>query len=364
MAKRRNSRMRRAQKEWIKGNRERASRIDAEDESVRGGQEKMRPKAVAFNEASDIEQMERGQVVQTVSGRYDVQLDDSGAILSCNTKRGASTENERSTLVAIGDFVRVQPLEEGRGLIVHIEERSSHLGRDSAGREGMEHVIAANVDNLLCITSADRPDFRRTIIDRYIVAALIGDVAPIVVLNKIDTAWKELMELLYEELEIYDRLGYPLHFVSAVSGEGMDELREQMVNLTNVLAGQSGVGKSTLANALLGYEARRTAEVRDRDKRGQHTTIGSQMLPLPGGGYMIDTPGIREFGIWELEPEELDGYFVEFDDFLQQCRYLPCTHTHEPGCAVQAAVAEGLIDEGRYASYVSIFESLMAAKKR
>jgi ribosome biogenesis GTPase len=356
--------LRRAQKEWIKGNRARANRIDADDESIQGGHGKMRPKAVSFNEATDLEEMARGQVVETVSGRYDVKLDETDTVLCCNTKRGASTENDRSTLVAVGDYVRVQPLEEGRGLIVHVEERRSHLGRNVAGREVMEQVIAANVDNLLCIAGADRPDFRRTILDRYIVAAHLGNVQPVVVLNKIDAVNDELMRLLHEELEIYEQLGYPTYYVSALADVGMDQMRETIGGATNVLVGQSGVGKSTIANALLGYEARRTSQVRESDKRGTHTTISSVILPLPDGGALIDTPGIREFGIWDLEPEELDGYFVEFEDFLQQCRYLPCTHTHEPDCAVQAAVEEGLIDEGRFMSYLSIFESLQAARRR
>ena len=144
----------------------------------------------------------------------------------------------------------------------------------------------------------------------------------------------------------------------------MEDLKEAIAGMTCVLAGHSGVGKSTIANAILGQTVRRTGEVRDRDRRGVHTTIDSVMLPIPSGGYLIDTPGMREFGIWDLEPEELDAYFVEFLDHLQQCRYLPCTHTHEPGCAVVAAVERGEIDEGRYASYLSIFDSLKNADPR
>lgn len=353
------SRLRRTRKDWIKGNRDRAARVDADDESVQlGGREKMRPKAIAIDEMSDVGDLPRGQVIQSVSGRYDVKLEEAGEVISCNIKRGASTENEQSTLVAIGDFVRIQPLEDQRGLIYHIEQRQSHLGRDASGNKGMEHVIAANVDLLLCVAAADRADFRRTIIDRYVVAALLGEVTPVIILNKVDTVEGELRQLLFEEIEIYEDLGYQTFHISAQTGEGIEALREFIAGATAVLVGQSGAGKSTITNALLGYNARRTSEVRGKDNRGTHTTIDSVMLPLPSGGYLIDTPGLREFGIWDLAPEELDGYFVDFHDFLRNCRYLPCTHTHEPGCAVRRAVEEGDIEEGRYLSYLAIFESL------
>lgn len=361
----RHSRLRRARKDWVKGNRERAQRIDPDNELVVVGHERMRPKAITIDDVRDLDELPRGQVVEVVSGAYDVKLDATDEVISCRVKRGASTENEHSTLVVVGDYVRVQPLEDRRGLIHHVEERRTHLGRNAVGsREGMEHVVAANIDILLCVAAADRPDFRRTIIDRYIVAALLGGVEPVVVLNKVDTVDGELAELLREEVDVYESIGYRTVFTSAVTGEGLDDLCEVLRDRICVLIGQSGAGKSSLSNAILGREVRRTAEVREKDRRGIHTTVGSIMLSTPGGGYLVDTPGLREFGIWDLEPEELDGYFVEFQDYLQNCRYIPCTHTHEPECAVRNAVEQGLIDEGRYASYLAIFESLRADKDK
>ena len=322
------------------------------------GHEKMRPKAITIDDVRDVDELPRGQVMEVESGRYDVKLDTTGELLACRLKRGASTENEQSTIVVVGDFVRVQPLEGERGLIHHVEERSTRLGRTASGQEGMEHVLAANVDTLFCVAAADRPDFRRTIIDRYIVAAHLGGVTPVIVLNKMDTVDGELRELLEEEIAVYSDIGYETILTSVETGEGIDELMERVRDRVCVFIGQSGVGKSSLTNALLGRDVRRISEVREKDRRGTHTTISSTMLPVPSGGYIIDTPGMREFGIWDLEPEELDAYFTEFLDYLRDCKYLPCTHTHEPGCAVRAAVERGEIDEGRYASYLAIFDSL------
>ncbi len=354
----RHSRLRRARKDWIKGNRERAQRIDPDNETVVMGQEKMRPKAITIDDIRDVDDLPRGQVTEVESGRYDVTLDSSGETIACRLKRGASTENEQSTIVVVGDFVRVQPLEGERGLIHHVEERATRLGRTASGQEGMEHVLAANVDTLFCVAAADRPDFRRTIIDRYIVAAHLGGVTPVIVLNKMDTVDGELRELLEEEIAVYSEIGYETILTSVETGEGIEEMMERIRDRICVFIGQSGVGKSSLSNTLLGRDVRRISEVREKDRRGVHTTISSTMLTVPSGGFIIDTPGMREFGIWDLEPEELDGYFMEFLDYLRDCKYLPCTHTHEPGCAVRAAVERGEIDEGRYASYLAIFESL------
>lgn len=358
-------RARRARKDWTKGNRERVSRLDAAKgdeqhlDSVTVGHERMRPRAITINESGDVESLPRGEVVRTQSGVYAVRLDDNGPTLSCRVKRGASTENDDATLVTIGDFVRVQPLEDGHGLIHHVEERKTLIGRSGTGRQqGGRQVIAANLDQLLCVASAERDDFRRTVIDRFLVGALLGEVTPVIVVNKIDTADDRFEEALREDLSIYPELGYRLILMSARTGEGLDDLREVCSGRTSALVGQSGVGKSTIANAMLGIETRATGEVRETDRRGRHTTVGSEMLELPGGGRLIDTPGLREFGIWDLEPQELDGYFVEFLDYLQDCKYLPCTHTHEPGCAVIQAVEEGMIDEGRYASYLAILDTL------
>lgn len=362
--------LRRVQKEWAKGTRApRAGRLDdpelAEDYTTR---EKMRPRAVTIETVADVDLLPLGQVIRVESGRYDVRpVDRPDELLACRIKRGATTENERSTLVVIGDNVRFQPLEDGRGIIHHVELRRTRMGRaavSGTSTRAAEHVIAANVDLLICTVSADRPDFRRTIVDRFIVAALVGEIEPVIVVNKIDTAEGEIEELLREEMAVYETIGYSVLFVSAATGLGMDELLAVLAGRTAALVGQSGVGKSSLANTLTGGESRRTGEVRERDRRGSHTTVDSAMLPLPGGGYLVDTPGIREFGIWDLAPEELDGYFVEFLPYIHECRYTPCTHTHEPDCAVRAAAKEGEIDPGRYASYLAIFESLGPRKGR
>lgn len=327
----------------------------------------MRPRSISIDETGDIDELPRGQVIRAQSGSYNVWIEKDGAegersegeIYSCRVKRGASTGNDDATLVTIGDYVRIQPLEDEHGLIHHIEERRTLIGRSGTGRQqGGRQVIAANLDQLFCVTSAERDDFRRTVIDRYIVGALLGEVTPIILINKMDTADDTYAEALEEGLAIYAELGYRLVFLSALEGEGIEELQELCRGKVTALVGQSGVGKSTIVNSMLGADVRETGSVRSSDSRGRHTTVGSEMLPLPTGGILIDTPGLREFGIWDLEPQELDGYFVEFREIQQECKYRPCTHTHEPDCAIIEAVEEGEIDEGRYSSYLSILETL------
>ena len=366
MSKRKESqRARRVKKDWTKGNRGRLSRLDAiggkeEDfDALTGGRESMRPRGVTIDELRDVEALPRGEVVRTQSGTYDVALEGSGTIVSCRVKRGASTENPQATIVVIGDVVRVAMMEGNHGLIQHVEERHGIIGRAGTGaHRGGQQVIAANVDMILCVVSAERDNIRPSLIDRFIVGALLGEVEPVIVVNKIDTADEQFIEAIAETLAIYPELGYQVLFTSATTGYGLEDLVAACAGLTCAIIGQSGVGKSTLVNAVLGREEREVGEVRASDRRGRHTTVGSQILDMPGGGRLIDTPGLREFGIWDLDPQELDGYFVEFADYHQKCKYLPCTHTHEPECAVQAAVEAGEIDQGRYESYLAILETL------
>ncbi|MCE2504754.1 MAG: ribosome small subunit-dependent GTPase A [Chlorobi bacterium] len=366
MSKRKGShRARRALKDWTKGNRERISRLERDGNSdehfnaLETGRQRMKLRAVTIDEIGDIESLPRGQVVQAQSGAYNVLLDERDDTLSCRVKRGTSTENNDATLVTIGDYVRLQPLEDGYGLIHHIEERGTYIGRSGTGRQkGGHHVIAANLDQIFCVATAERDGFRRTVIDRYIVGALLGDVTPVILLNKIDTADDDYFQALSDDISIYAELEYQVLFTSATVGTGVAELREACQEKTSALVGQSGVGKSTLVNTVLQREERETGVVRESDRRGRHTTVDSEILSVPGGGRLIDTPGLREFGIYDLEPQELDGYFVEFLDYLQDCKYLPCSHTHEPDCAVLQAVEAGEIDEGRYASYLRIIDTL------
>ena len=366
MSKRKGShRARRARKDWTKGNRERLSRLERDGDSdehfdaIDTGRQRMKPRAITIDDLGNVESLPQGQVVRAQSGVYDVLLAESDEVLSCRVKRGASTDNDDTTLVTIGDYVRLQPLEDGHGLIHHTEERKTCIGRSGTGRQkGGHHVIAANLDQIFCVATAERDDFRRSVIDRYIVGALLGNVIPVIVLNKIDTAGEEYLQALTDDISIYTELGYQILFTSAIDNTGIEELREKCRGKMSALVGQSGVGKSTLVNAVLQREERETGAVRESDRRGRHTTVGSEILSVPSGGRLIDTPGLREFGIYDLEPQELDGYFVEFLDYLQECKYLPCTHTHEPHCAVIEAVEEGKIDEGRYVSYLGIIDTL------
>jgi ribosome biogenesis GTPase len=244
------------------------------------------------------------------------------------------------------------------GSIVRVEERLTLLSRKAAGKVKREQVLAANVDQLAIVIAAASPDYHRRLIDRYLIAADKGDLNPLIIVNKLDLVGGELLEVILEDLEVYsETLGLYLYFVSSATGQGMGPLAEHLQGKSTLFAGQSGVGKSSLINRLTENELK-VGEISKAYNRGRHTTTSAVVLPLPGGGAVVDSPGIREFAIWELDADELPHYFQEFTPYLGSCRFAPCTHTHEPGCAVKAAVDEGAIEEGRYISYTILLEEV------
>jgi ribosome biogenesis GTPase len=262
------------------------------------------------------------------------------------------------SLLAVGDWVEIAkvPDDEGKGIIVHVQARQSRLFRQSPAQRQVQ-VIAANVDRAFLVHAVTQPHFSRRLLDRQLIACEQGGVEPIVVMNKIDQG---IAPELKETMAYYhERLGIELCLTSAVTGEGIDTLRSLMQGYTCVLVGASGVGKSALLNACFGQPIQQVREISRKYERGRHTTTNARLFHLPGGGQLIDTPGVREFALAHLHPEELAFYFHDFDPYYPQCKYLPCTHTHEPDCAVRAAVDAGLIQSERYESYVLILESLI-----
>ncbi len=264
-------------------------------------------------------------------------------------------KTSRKSLVAVGDFVQIIPTGKTEAAITSIAPRRTILSRGDALSRRKEHIIASNIDQVLITLSVVNPPLKPPLIDRYIIASLKGGMQPFVIINKVDLLKENSLEkeLLQECIEAYAKAGISLLLTSTQTGEGIQELKEAMKEKTSVFSGQSGVGKSSLINAAIGTSLK-TGDVINKTKKGSHTTTSASLLPLEGGGYCIDTPGIRSFGVWDIQKESLSGYYKEMN---VQCKYPDCSHTHEPGCQIVEKMGE-LIHPLRYANYLSILDTL------
>lgn len=262
--------------------------------------------------------------------------------------------------VAVGDRVTV-----GEGnWIVDIEDRRNYIIRKSINLSKQSHILAANVDQALLVVTVVTPQTSTTFIDRFLASAEAYRVPVILVFNKTDLLDDDLRHYQEAMVHLYQTIGYDCRQVSATTGFGMDEVRPLLEGKITLLSGNSGVGKSTLINRLVPDANLRTGEISDAHNTGQHTTTFSEMIPLEGRGWLIDTPGIKGFGTFDMEPEELTSYFKEIFLFSKDCRFSNCTHTHEPGCAVLKALEEHYIAESRYQSYLSMLEDKDEGKYR
>ncbi|MBL6955402.1 MAG: ribosome small subunit-dependent GTPase A [Chlorobium phaeobacteroides] len=302
-----------------------------------------------------------GVVAECRGGMYLVEASRGGLCL-CTTYRGTKTDNVDTTLVAVGDRVSVTVTAEGdtpEGVIAHVRLRRTALMRKRDVRRNRSkekiQVIAANIDQLAIVVSAEQPPLNRRLIDRYLVFAESEKMPVIIIVNKMDLAEPDSVS---ECMRPYDRLGYTVCYVSAENGKGLAGLRDELDGKVTVLSGHSGVGKSTVINRLVGEEKLKTAEISAWSLKGVHTTTNAVMLGLPCSGYVIDTPGLREFSLSDITKDNLRFYFPEFLVHMQTCAFSSCTHTVEPGCGVACAVDTGAIDRVRYESYLAIFDSL------
>lgn len=269
-------------------------------------------------------------------------------------------------LVTVGDFVLFEHISEGEGVISHVKPRFSVLSRAETLSQRKQQIIAANIDQVLITVSVVNPVLKPSLVDRYIIAARKGGMAPVIIVNKIDLLENseidpvlvEVENEVYQEfVKAYTQIGIPIIAVSVHRGDGLSQLREIMSNKASVFSGQSGVGKSSLINAIAGLRLR-IGDVVDKTKKGSHTTTTAQLIPLDFGGWCIDTPGIKSFGVWNLKHEEIERYFSEIYLCGRQCKFPNCTHSHEEDCAVIAAVEKETISLMRYDSYRSLMASI------
>lgn len=306
----------------------------------------------------------QGLVIKNTGSWYTVKTVE-GSVVECKIKGNFRLKGIRSTNpVAVGDHVEIELNSQNTAFITAIGDRKNYIIRKSQNLSKQSHIIAANVDQAFLVVTVERPQTSTTFIDRFLATAEAYSVPVVLVFNKTDLLDDSLMRYQRMMIDLYETVGYKCVAVSAETGEGMDELMEMLRDRITLLSGHSGVGKSTMINRLLPGVNLRTAEISDAHNTGMHTTTFSEMPPLPGGGYIIDTPGIKGFGTFDMEPEELTSYFKEIFRFSKDCRFSNCTHTHEPGCAVLKAVEDHYIAASRYQSYLSMLEDKDGNKYR
>ena len=313
----------------------------------------------------------KGLVVKNTGSWYTVRTDD-GQLLDCKVKGNFRIKGIRSTNpVAVGDRVTVSSPSTGGGQeggcwITDIEDRRNYIIRKSINLSKQSHIIAANVDQAFLVVTVIRPETSTTFIDRFLASAEAYSVPVILVFNKTDLLDDDARRYQEGMVKLYETVGYECRQISAETGAGVEELRPLLSGKITLLSGNSGVGKSTLINRLVPGVNLRTADISEAHQTGQHTTTFSEMIDLPGGGggYLIDTPGIKGFGTFDMEREELTSYFREIFHFARDCRFSNCTHTHEPGCAVLQALDQHLIAQSRYQSYLSMLQDKDEGKYR
>lgn len=292
---------------------------------------------------------ERGTVRRAAGGVYEVEL-EGGAVVRAALRGRLKLEQRTGDRVVPGDRVEVEHHPDGSITIEAVEDRRSELARQAPGARGRRaKVIVANVDQVVVVFAAARPDPRFRLLDRFLVVAESNRLPAVIVVNKVDLVGEEAARVAFR---VYEQVGYPVLYTSVPARRGLEELRARLCGRTSVLAGPSGVGKSSLLNAIEPGLSLRTAEVSRAAGVGRHTTVAAELIPLRCGGYVADTPGLRELGLWGVPAEELDACFPEFRPYLGACRFgRSCSHTHEPECAVRAAVDSGAIPRERYESY-------------
>ncbi|MEW6180335.1 MAG: ribosome small subunit-dependent GTPase A [Chloroflexota bacterium] len=289
-----------------------------------------------------------GQVTRLLSGFYTVQ--NENGVWVCRLRGRLKKQRSEGDIVALGDRVEFTPLPDGTGVIEAVHPRTHALIRKAPGARGeYRQVLLANPDQVVFVFACAQPAPRLGMLDRFLVIAEQQGIPPLIVANKTDLVSPEEARRLFAE---YAPLGYPVIFTSAKSGEGIEQLHDCLKGKLSALAGPSGVGKSSLLNAIQPELGLAVREISEATSKGRHTTVIRQMFPLRDGGYVADLPGLRMLALWDVQPEELDGYFPELRPLVRHCAFNDCTHRNEPDCAVQAALQRGEISPRRYQSYL------------
>jgi len=298
----------------------------------------------------------RGTVQRAQSGFFWVRTDEG--LLECSLRGRLKKERQSSDIAVIGDEVEVTQVSPKHGAIELVYPRQTKLARRAVGSKGMwkEDVIVANADQVVLVMACSHPDFSPRMLDRYLVLTEMSDLEAVIVANKVDLVGEARAHQLFAT---YERIGYTVIYTSTKIGQGIEELRGRLAGRISVITGKSGVGKSSLLNTLQPGLSLATSEVSSVLAKGRHTTTVAELIELEGlgGGFVADTPGIRELGLWRFPVEDLAWCFREFRPFLDECRFAGCSHTHEPECAVRTALERGEIEPARYDSYTRLYEN-------
>ncbi|MCD7720621.1 MAG: ribosome small subunit-dependent GTPase A [Prevotellaceae bacterium] len=305
-----------------------------------------------------------GLVIRSTGSWYVVRTDD-GQLFDCKVKGSFRLRDIKSTNpIAVGDFVDILPKPDGTALVTDIRSRRNYIIRKASNLSKQCHIIASNVDQALLVVTVAHPETSTTFVDRFLATAEAYRIPVIIVFNKTDLYSEEDTRYMLELKKLYENLRYQCHAVSAISGVLPEALTNSLLGKTTLLSGNSGVGKSTLLNTLSPGAGARTAAISAAHDLGRHVTTLSEMYDLPFGGCLIDTPGIKGFGTFDMKKEEISHYFREIFQTSSACRFNDCTHTNEPGCAVLQAVEEGRIALCRYTSYLSMLDERSDEKYR
>jgi ribosome biogenesis GTPase len=307
----------------------------------------------------------KGLVIKNTGSWYQVKNIDNDLITECKIKGNLRLKDIKSTNpVAVGDIVNFIITTDGTGLISEIEDRRNYVVRKSSNLSKQSHILAANIDLSALVVTVNYPPTSTVFIDRFLASCEAYRVPACIIFNKIDLYSLQETEYLDALLFLYENIGYPVFKVSAVTRENIPKLAEFLKNKTTLFSGNSGAGKSTIINELIPGIQLRTGQISDYHNRGMHTTTFSEMFDMPLGGYVIDTPGIKGFGTYDMTKYEVSHYFKEIFYFSKNCRYSNCTHLHEPDCAVRKALEENFISQSRFQSYLSMLEDLSEGKYR